>query len=105
MGEHEPTSIDMPTDECVMDLADFFSIFSDSTRIRILWVLYGRELCVRDISDTLGISMSACSHQLKTLRNSGAVEARRDGKMIYYKLADEHVEILLRTGLEHIQEE
>ena len=94
----------MLDDETAIDLADLFRIFGDSTRIRILWILRGGEMCVDDLATAAGISMSACSHQLKTLRTADLVETRRDGKRIMYRITDEHVDILLRVALEHMQE-
>ena len=91
-------------DETALDLADLFRIFGDSTRVRILWLLRTGELCVEDISKGTNMSMSACSHQLKTLRNADLVETRRDGKRILYRISDEHVDILLTVALEHMRE-
>ena len=89
-------------DETVIDLADLFRVFGDSTRIRMLWALKNGEMCVDDLANATGISMSACSHQLKTLRTADLVEARRDGKRILYRISDEHVDILLSVALEHM---
>ncbi len=91
-------------DETVIDLADLFRVFGDSTRIRMLWILRSGEMCVDDLATAAGISMSACSHQLKTLRTADLVEARRDGKRILYRISDDHVHILLSVALEHMQE-
>lgn len=96
--------IAMLEDETALDLADFFRVFGDSTRIRILWALRDGEKCVDDIANAAGISMSACSHQLKTLRNADLVETRRDGKRIHYRISDEHVDIILKVALEHMME-
>ncbi len=95
----------MLDDDTVMDMADLFKIFGDSTRIRILWALHESEMCVRGISRSLGLTMSAVSHQLKALKDSDLVQSRRDGKNVYYSLCDEHVEILLSTALTHLREE
>ena len=95
----------MLDDDTVMDMADLFKIFGDSTRIRILWALHESEICVRGISKSLDLSMSAVSHQLKALKDADLVQSRRDGKNIYYSLCDEHVEILLNTALTHLKEE
>ncbi len=95
----------MLDDDTVMDMADLFKIFGDSTRIRILWALHESEMCVRGISRSLGLTMSAVSHQLKALKDSDLVKSRRDGKNVYYSLCDEHVEILLGTALTHLREE
>lgn len=85
-------------------LADLFKIFGDSTRIRILHALSGQELCVCDIADTLGMTQSAISHQLRVLKQTQLVKYRRDGKTIYYSLADSHVYTILAQGLEHVME-
>ncbi len=95
----------MLDDDTVMDLADLFKVFGDSTRIRILWALHESEMCVHGISKSLGLTMSAVSHQLKTLKDADLVQSRRDGKNVYYSLCDEHVEILLSTALTHLREE
>jgi len=85
-------------------LEELFKIFSDATRLRILKALAGGELCVCDIGAVLGASQSAVSHQLALLRASRMVAHRREGKTIYYRLADDHVGILLRVGLDHASE-
>lgn len=95
----------MPPQDAVEDLADFFKIFGDGTRVRILLALDSGEMCVCDISETLGMSMSAVSHQLRMLRDAKLVTSRREGRSIYYSLCDEHVRIVLETALEHIGEE
>lgn len=95
----------MLEEETIYDLADFFKIFSDSSRIRILWALHESEMCVQGLSQSIGMSLSAVSHQLKTLKNADLVKSRREGKNIYYSLCDEHIETLLSTALEHLQEE
>lgn len=94
----------MPEESTMFDLADFFKIFGDSTRVKILWALSQSELCVGDIAELLGMSQSAISHQLKVLKQSKLVKNRRDGKTILYSLADDHVTFILRQGLEHIKE-
>ena len=93
-----------PQDEMIFDLADFYKIFGDTTRVKILYALDKSELCVCDISALLGMSVSAVSHQLRTLRESDLVRTKREGKVIYYSLADEHVKSILECGLEHIKE-
>lgn len=95
----------MPPSDTVEGLADFFKIFGDGTRVRILLALDSGEMCVCDISETLGMSMSAVSHQLRMLRDAKLVTSRREGRSIYYSLCDEHVRIVLETALEHIGEE
>ena len=93
-----------PKDEMIFDLADFYKIFGDTTRVKILYALDKSELCVCDISALLGMSLSAVSHQLRALRESDLVRTKRDGKVIYYSLADEHVKSILECGIEHIKE-
>lgn len=94
----------MPDDETLFDLAELFKVFGDSTRIKILYLLHESELCVCDIAQLLGISQSAVSHQLRTLKNSRLVGFRRDGKTVFYFLADDHVRSILSQGMEHVQE-
>lgn len=89
----------------VYDLADLFKVFGDSTRLRILCVLMEQEICVADLADTLEMTQSAISHQLRTLKQSKLVKARRRGKMVYYSLDDDHVRSIIETGREHIEEE
>lgn len=93
-----------PADEILFDLSDFYKIFGDTTRVKILYALDKSELCVCDISALLGMSVSAVSHQLRTLREADLVRSTRQGKVIYYSLADDHVKSILECGLEHIQE-
>ena len=93
-----------PKDEMMFDLADFYKIFGDTTRVKILYALDKSELCVCDISALLGMSLSAVSHQLKILRDSNLVKTRREGKVVYYSPADEHVKSILECGIEHISE-
>lgn len=95
----------LPPLELLSDLADLYKMFGDSTRLQILSALRIQELCVGDLADLLKMSASAISHQLRTLRAQNLVTYRRDGKMSYYSLADEHVEIIIDMGLQHIQEE
>ena len=92
-------------DDRIYDLADLFKVFSDSTRIRILYTLIDGEKNVSDICDEISMNQSAVSHQLKTLKSSHLVKVRRDGKAMLYSLADDHVETILKIGMEHIQEE
>ena len=93
-----------PKDELLFDLADFYKIFGDTTRVKILYALDKSELCVCDISALLGMSVSAVSHQLKTLRDSNLVKTKREGKVVYYRLADDHVKSILECGIEHLEE-
>lgn len=94
----------MPDEDCLMDLAELFKVFGDSTRIRILYALADNELCVCDIADLLSMNQSAISHQLRILKNAGLVKSRRDGKSIFYSLSDDHVHTILNQGLEHVRE-
>lgn len=94
----------MLPEEDIYDLADFFKVFGDSSRLKVLWALRHSELCVTHLAELLGMSIPAVSHQLKILRHSRLVRTRRDGKNIYYSLADEHVEKILDLGLEHSDE-
>ena len=100
----EKVKSDFPADGLVEKMAAFYKIFGDSTRIRILCALDKAELCVCDISSLLGMTISAVSHQLKLLRESDLVKTRRDGKVVYYSLADEHVQQIIECGMEHILE-
>ena len=86
-------------------LADFFRSFGDETRLRILQVLAEQEICVGDLSQTLGMTQSAVSHQLRILKQNRLIKGRRDGKQICYSLDDEHVRTLLEVGTEHIREQ
>ena len=94
----------MPTDEELQSLADFFRIFGDSTRIRILYALSQSELCVCDIASLLGMGQSAISHQLRILKQMRLVKFRREGKSVLYSSADGHIETILAQGMEHIGE-
>ncbi len=95
---------DMPPEEEIYDLADFFKIFADSTRIRILCTLLYGEMCVSEIGDALDMTQSAISHQLRVLKQAKLVKNRRDGKTIYYSLSDGHIISILSQGIEHIEE-
>lgn len=85
-------------------LSSFFKVLGDNTRVKILWALVERELCVCDIANLLGMTKSAVSHQLGTLRGANFVKFRRDGKTVYYSLADDHIRTMLNSGLEHVNE-
>jgi ArsR family transcriptional regulator len=100
----EKVSHSMPDEEKLYDLADFFKVFGDSTRIKILWALDREEMCVCDLAVLLNMTKSAISHQLKSLRQEKLVKYRREGKNAFYSLLDEHVKNLLEIGLEHIEE-
>ncbi|MCL2094470.1 MAG: metalloregulator ArsR/SmtB family transcription factor [Treponema sp.] len=94
----------MPVDEDFYDLADLYKMFSDSTRIRILWALSKEVMCVCDIAVLLGMTKSAISHQLRALRLSNLVSYEKRGKEVYYSLADDHVKDIFEKGFEHIHE-
>ena len=94
----------LPPDELLYDLAELFKMFGDSTRVKILYALYKQELCVCDIARLLDVTQSAVSHQLRVLKNGKLVRFRREGKTLYYSLADEHVVRILAQGMEHIEE-
>ena len=94
----------MPDEDTLIDLSELFKVFGDSTRIKILYALLRSELCVCDIADLLGLTQSAISHQLRVLRSSKLVKFRRDGKTLYYSLADEHVCRIISQGMEHVEE-
>ena len=97
--------IDYPiNDDTLYRLADLFKVFGDPTRIRILYALSVEELCVQDIADRLSMTQSAISHQLRILKEKHLVKARRDGKTIYYSLADAHVATIISQGLNHVLE-
>ena len=94
----------MPDEDKLYDLAELFKVFGDSTRIRILYVLFEAELCVCDIAQTLNMTQSAISHQLKILKQSRLVKNRREGKQVFYSLADDHVRTIIDQGREHVEE-
>jgi len=94
----------MPTEEELYDLAELFKVFGDSTRIRILFVLFDKEVSVGEIAEQLGMNQSAVSHQLKVLKQAKLIKNRREGKSIYYSLADDHVRTIIAMGIEHIEE-
>lgn len=95
---------EMPDEEILYDLAELYKVFGDSTRIKILFVLFQSEMCVCDIAKVLSMSSSAISHQLRVLKNSHLIKFRREGKSIFYSLADDHVRTILGQGMEHICE-
>lgn len=92
----------MQEDELLFDLAEFFKVLGDSTRIRIICALFQNELCVCDIANVLGMTQSAISHQLKTLKQARLIKGRRDGKVMYYSLDDEHVQQIFDLGIIHL---
>ena len=94
----------MPDEDRLYDLAELFKCFGDSTRIRILFALFESEMCVCDIANTLDMTQSAVSHQLKILKQAKLISSRRDGKSVIYMLADSHVSSMISQGIEHILE-
>lgn len=95
----------MPAETKLYDLSELFKVFGDSTRIRILFVLFEAEVCVCDLAEVLNMTQSAISHQLRILKQSKLVKSRRDGKSVFYSLADDHVRAIIAQGLEHIEED
>jgi ArsR family transcriptional regulator len=95
---------EMPDEESLYDLAELFKVFGDTTRIRILYVLFEAEMCVCDIAQILNMTQSAISHQLRVLKQARLVRNRREGKQIYYSLADDHVRTIIGQGMDHIEE-
>ena len=109
MHHHDLTSVPLPEQlspnaELLDDLAELYKIFGDSTRIKILYTLFTEERGVGDIAQLLGMTMSAISHQLRILKQARLVKPRREGKMVYYALADDHVRTIFAQGLDHILE-
>ena len=94
----------LPADEILSDLADLFKLFGDTTRIKILYLLFEKELCVCDIAVLLNMTQSAISHQLKVLKSHKLIKHRRNGKTVFYSLADNHVRTIIAQGTEHLAE-
>ena len=94
----------MPKDELIYDLAEFFKVFADSTRMKIIYALMEKELCVCDIAKIVGTTQSAISHQLRVLKQSNLVKFRKEGKEVYYSLDDDHIIEIVKKGREHIEE-
>ena len=94
----------LPSEAVLLDLADLFKLFSDSTRIKILYALMDKSLCVAEIAETCNLSPSATSHQLQKLKQARLIKSQREGKNIIYSLCDSHVLTVLEQGLEHIKE-
>lgn len=95
---------EQPADEYLYDLAELFKVFGDTTRIRLLYALFESELCVGDMAQLLNLTQSAVSHQLKILKDAKLVKFRREGKIIFYSLDDDHVRTMLSMGMEHVEE-
>ena len=93
------------SEELSTELAELFKVFGDTTRVRILTLLFDKEMCVQDVADSLEMTQSAVSHQLKILKMSKLIKNRREGKQIFYSLADDHVRTIISMGIEHIEEE
>lgn len=94
----------MPEDDEIYDLAEFFKVFADSTRMKMIYALMENELCVCDLANIVNTTQSAISHQLKILRQSKLVKFRKEGKVVYYSLNDEHISQIVKKGREHIEE-
>ena len=94
----------LPPDEVLYDLAELFKMFGDSTRVKILYALLESELCVCDIAKLLDVTQSAVSHQLRVLKSGKLVKCRREGKVMFYSLADDHVVRIISQGMEHVEE-
>lgn len=101
---YERVLADMPDEESLYDLAELFKVFGDTTRIRILYVLFESEMCVCDLAEILSMTQSAISHQLRVLKQARLVRSRREGKQSYYFLADDHVRTIIGQGMDHITE-
>lgn len=101
----ERVNATMPEETELYDLAELFKVFGDSTRIRILFVLFEAEVCVCDLAKVLNMTQSAISHQLRILKQNKLVNSRREGKSIFYSLADNHVRTIIAQGREHVQED
>ena len=97
--------INIPEEDLIIELSDTFKVFSDSSRIKILYTLIQDELCVCHIAEKVNMSQSAVSHQLRILKASRLVKPRKEGKTVYYSLDDDHVEKILNVVLEHVKEE
>ena len=95
----------IPAETELYDLVELFKIFGDSTRIRILYVLFEAEVCVCDLAEALNMTQSAISHQLRILKQNKLVKSRREGKSVFYSLADDHVRTIIDQGREHIEED
>ena len=94
----------MPAEDTLKELAEFYKVFGDATRIRILCVLLEAEVCVCDLAELLDMTQSAISHQLRVLKQMKLVKNRREGKTVYYSLADGHIQTIISQGMEHIAE-
>ena len=102
--DEDVSPVELPDEEMLYDLADLFKVFSDTTRIKILYALMGSNLCVADIAESVAMSQSAVSHQLRILRQARLVKYHKEGKQIVYELSDDHVYTMLSQGMTHISE-
>ena len=100
----EKVKNNMPEEELLYDLAELYKVFGDTTRIKILYVLFESEMCVCDIAQLLGMTQSAISHQLRILKQSRLIKFRREGKTVFYSLADDHVRTIIGQGADHLAE-
>lgn len=100
----DKVKMNMPEESTLYDLSDFFKVLGDSTRVKILWALDKHEMCVCDLAVLLNMTKSAISHQLRSLKQANLVKFRRQGKIVFYSLADDHVKQIYEMGLEHIKE-
>lgn len=100
----EKVACTLPEEEKLYDLAELFKVFGDSTRMRILFVLFEAEVCVCDLSEILSMTPSAISHQLKILKQNKLIKFRKSGKSVFYSLADDHVKTIISQGMDHIEE-
>ena len=94
----------MPDEDAVYEVAELFKVFGDTTRMKILYVLFEQELCVSDMAEVLGISQSAISHQLRLIKSARLIKSRREGKTVFYSLADDHVTTIIGMAKEHLEE-
>ena len=94
----------MPKDEVLYNVAELFKMFGDTTRVKILYTLFISEMCVCDIAELIGVSQSAVSHQLRILKQGRFVKFRREGKIVYYSIKDEHIKVIFDQGLKHVTE-
>ncbi len=103
-GNHGSQILGMEDEEFLYDLSDLFGIFADTTRIKMLYALKDRNMSVSELAETVGVSQSAASHQLRTLKQARLVKFRKDGKNVYYSLCDDHVTTILEMGIDHLCE-
>ena len=100
----EKVKYELPTDELISDLSDMFKIYGDMTRLKILYALFEEEMCVCAIAELIGMTQSAVSHQLSVLKRNKLVKSRREGKSVFYSLADDHVRTIISQGMNHVDE-